>query len=638
MTAHRLLLALFTVALSCCLPSTLTAQPDPHEADAVFSGWSITSIAPHPSQPLVHLVDQRRFIHTINLTDGSLIREGFIVTGVEAAIEYLTVDRRGNTYAVLSSLFGNDRSVLALDDQLQRRLEFKLDLPLDTMELLDRPLLADTRGVLYVVGRLSNGSHILYTYDGSTGKQLDVLLLAMPVPNLTYVVNMDAANFLYFQQTSLTRGFRYTFLFSTGGVWSDVLSTNGSGCDTVTSVAVNSNYDVALVCDMQDIKLFTSNGQSVDTFQYVADGMTLTQLGIDYRDTLLVVTPSNGGAVVAVSADGSGAKHLWRPQQSSFLEAAHMSYDPFSDSLLTWHSAFTGVSRPVQRVDTRDGSLLDVLTLPDRLTAPVGPNGWSNCFVRSAPVGRRSGFLYRLLTCASPTPHLKLYVTTAAGQVRRELTLMPWSNRFTAPLPLAIDEELDVALVSLYGLTSRFGILYAFSLTNGSALYNVSLAATGLVTDLTSGFNHTALLTYPTRILVLSMVDGSQLQQIYPEPGTRFSSAAYDGQNWYIGQSTIEDGNQVNGSVVVWNAQQDAVQAVLVVGGGHRPTWMMQPTALYSVLVTDDQRVFALDRFRLAAYWDLRKYHTSPPATTPTSSAAWSHRRIAGRALVGAQR
>ena len=630
----RLLLVLFSLAFGCCLPCTLTAQPVSYDADAVFSGWSITCIAPHPSQPIVHLVDQYRYIHTFNLTDGTFIRRDYELSVVAGTIDYLTVDRRGNTYVVITDLFRSEHSVEALDEQLQPRLHFRLNEPSDmTMTLLDRPLLADTRGALYVVGQLLNGSHIVYSYDGSTGKHIDTWLDRQPLANLTYVVNIDAANFIYFQQTSLlTNGYRYTFLYSTGGVWSDSLVTNGSGCATVTSIAVSSTYNMALVCDRSDIRLFDTNGRRVESFRFESDGMTLTQLGIDYHDTLLVVTPSGGGAVVAVSADGAGATHLWRPQQSSFLDAAHMSYDPFTDSLLTWHSYTSGVSRPVQRVDTRSGVLLDVLTLPERLTAPVPPYGWSNCFVRSAPVGRRSGLLYRLLMCAAPTPQLRLYVTTAAGKLKRDMLLTEWANRFRATMPMAIDEVLDVALVALYGLTSRSVVLYAFSLTNGSALYNVSLGLTGMIVDLTSSHNHTALLTFSSRILVVNMADGTQLQRIDAPDGTQFTSAAYDGQEWYLGQSLTSGGGLINGSVVVWDAQQQQVQAVLVVGSGHHETWLTQPSELYSVLLADDGRVFALDRFWLAAYWQMRRHHSiATPASAVTASAAWTHRRFAGK-------
>ena len=638
-TMNRVLLALFSVALTLCLPSTLFAQPDPHEAEGVFSGWAISSLATHPTQPLVHLVDQRRYIHTVNLTDGRLIREGYIVSGVESYIDYLTVDSRGNTYAVLTNVLFHTRSVLAMDEQLQPRHEFRLDIPSELeLKLLDRPLLADSRGMLYVAGQLLNGSHMVYTYEGSSGKQVDSWLVTVPVANLDFVVNMDDANFLYFQQTSLlTNGYRYTFLFSTGGVWSDAIATYGAGCTRVTSLAITSKLELAQVCDGVDIRLFASNGRPVETFQYIADGSTLTQLDIDYRGTLVVVTPSGGGAVVAVSADGGGAKHLWRPSQSSFLDAAFMLYDPFTDSLLTWHSSFRGASPPVQRVDTRSGALLDLLTLPARLTTPVPPLMWSNCYVRSAPVGRHTGHVYRLLTCAVPYPALKLYVTTAAGQVKRELTLMPWTNRFQSPLALAVDEELDIALVSLYGLTNRFAVLFAFSLSNGTALYNVSLGNTGFVTDLTASHNHTALLTLPTRILLINMLDGTTLNTLFAPAGIMFTSAAYDGQNWYIAQSTqVLGGPYLNGSVVVWDSVSETEVALLTVGSGHRQTWAVQPAALYSVTVTDDGRVFALDRYRLAAWWDLRRHKDTTHPVTGTATAAWSHRKSA-REVVGTQ-
>jgi len=234
-----------------------------------------------------------------------------------------------------------------------------------------------------------------------------------------------------------------------------------------------------------------------------------------------------------------------------------------------------------------------------------------------------------------------LFVTTEAGQLRREVTLMQWDNRFTAPMPMAIDEELDIALVALYGLTNRFIVLYAFSLRNGTALYNVSLGLSGIITDLTRSVNHTALLTLPGRILVLDMATGSQLRSIDAPANVRFSSVAYDGQRWYFGQSISTNSGPVNGSVLIWDEVAQREEALLVVSRfDHRQTWLTgQPAELHSVLLTEDGRIFALDRARLVAYWEPRKHSTSTPATinTVTASASWLHRSIASKLSAGTE-
>ena len=637
MTTHRVLLSLLGLALYCCsLPSAVVSQPAPHDADGIFSGWSITAIAPHPTQPLVHLVDQHRYIHTINLTDGRYIRQLYDIGVGLVALDYLTTDRYSNTYCLITNLFRSTSSVLKLDEQLRPVADFRLELPYG-VSLLDRPLLIDNKGQLWMVNQLPNGTHIVYGYDGNSGNQVDSWRPNLP-SGLAFVVTIDAANFIYFHQIALpTNNVRHTYIYSTGGIYSAHLTTDGSGCSKVTSIAVTSKYDIALMCDGVDIRLLDSTGRRNNTFQYVADGMTLTSLAIDYRDTILTVSPTNGGAVIAVSADGSGAKHLWRPEQSSFVDAVHMSYDPFTDTLLTWHSSYSGIARPVLRVDTVTGQLVDVLTLPDRLTVPVGRYNYSNCFVRSASVGSRTGLLYRLLSCAAPTAHLRLFVSTAAGQLSRELMLMDWTNRFTAPLPMAVDEELDVALVALYGLTSRFPFLFAFSLSNGSELYNVSLGYAGIVTDMTRSVNHTALLTLPNRILVLGMADGELLRPIDPPSGVRFSSVAYDGQRWYFGQSLSTPTGPQNGSVVVWDEQDQQEAAVLIVSLNHSQTWLGQPAELCSVLLTNDGRVFALDRFRLAAYWHLRRHEPAAVASTLTASASWLQHAVANELLSARQ-
>ena len=425
---------------------------------------------------------------------------------------------------------------------------------------------------------------------------------------------MCSANFIYFQQTSyLTTGNRYTFVFSTGGVISAYIITyNGATCNTVTGLAVTSKMNVAMLCDDMAIQLYGVYGQQalrVNAFQYAPDNVYLSELAIDSYDTLLGVARASS-AVVAVPADGSGAKHVWRPDQSSFSEASQMSYDPYSDTLLTWFSATTGQARAVQRVDARTGALVDVLALPDRLTAPVDARNNSNCFVRSAPVGQWSGRLYRLLSCAQPKPHLRLYVTSPAGQLKREVSLMAWTNRFNALMPLVVDEAAGVCVVALYGLTSRNVELYGFSLGNGTQLYHVRLGLTSTLQDMSLAPNHTLLVTFPARIYVVNVIDGTQPGlPILAPPEARFTSAVSDGARWYFAQTESDEGGAQNSTVLVYDspASTTATQA-LVVGAGHRATWLQQPGQLFSLQLTRDGRLYALDRYRLAAWWDLNQH------------------------------
>ena len=408
-----LVLVTLLLTLASFLPS-LHAQPPPppspfRQPDTLFHGYDIRSFALDPAAPFMLINDANTFVHSIDFMHGG--RDEMLYFNRDARIRSIAVTRYGRPLVIQSNQRGDDASIIFFDDGWRPTSNVSLR-SVDPSILFWNTLkvLVDTNDYIYIFGFNNTGTAFVNILDGR-GVPRDRWVLGTFPFGTDFAWTMDFANNIYLQQTlGATRPLR---IFTSGGVLTDTLSTNLTGVDVISHIAVSPKGNIFLTAGRYTSTLlaFDANYRPLGRYSLSTVAYTITQLQFDYFSNLWVLDRL-GEAVLALGPNGDLLGTVSSPTPSLY-DLNALQYDRQSQSLLL--SDFYTQPAAVYRIDGQDGSLVQTYTLPDRLGA---------CFCSGVQV-TGDGNIWMLLQCyGGPVYGQRVYVINRAGKIQREFPLL----------------------------------------------------------------------------------------------------------------------------------------------------------------------------------------------------------------------
>ena len=596
--------AILLVSLSSFLPS-LCAQPPPpppppspgfYEPDAAFHGWATQGYALDPRGNYILVIDHHTFLHSVDLRDPRQRREQ-LYTDPAFGLEAVAITRRG--LPVVATV---RKQLLYFDEQWRPAFNVSLGAIDRRVEywVAGGQMLVDSNDYLYLLGSNGTGSYFVNILD-SAGVRRDSWMIPgrLTFPNFPVWCN-DKANNVYLIQ-SLGPPNRPLQVFTSGGVPTDTLRTDLSFVDGIDAIAVAPNGNIVLAGSGGQLgpTLFIYDAQFRPLFRYplsaVADSvsqLTFDVFGnlwcLDTAQEMVLALAPNGDLLMTVASD-----------VPSLYALTSLQYDRSTDTLL-----FTDLrSQPfgLQRIDSRDGRLLQSYTLPSRL---------ASCEQRALQV-TGDGNAWLLLHCRDDPsiPPTRVHVLNRSGRVQREL-LFPDAGE-------AVDLALDPYDARLF-ITWAVGVYPALAVDvirayalDGRPLFNVStLSPSPPVMDVQAtslAFHSLCVLERgQSRLTFYSIADGS-LQGTAPlPPGVTPTALLADREGGFFlaHYDLARDGGRGrwNSSVLQFNAT-----------GGLMGQYVLGPYtggAVFARLVVDEEgdRLFALDDvYGVLARWRIRR-------------------------------